>query len=136
MKSPLIKLVQMAILPSPPLELPKFDGAPRSDPVSHIDAYAIACVEYLPYDNIMLKIFLRTLIGEALKWFYRLLEEYISTFQHMVDLFIQYFNEVNPYDTGLKYLLEIKQANDESNFDFIRRFRSLFHSYKTPFYGR
>ena len=81
MKSPLIKPVQMAILPSPPPELPKFDGVPGSDPVSHIDAYAIACVEYLPYDDIMLKLFLRTLIREALKWFYRFPEESISSFQ-------------------------------------------------------
>ena len=70
MKSPLIKPVQMAILSSPPLELPKFNGDLGSDPVSHISAYAITCVKYLPYDDIMLNIFLRTLIGEALKWFY------------------------------------------------------------------
>ena len=57
MKSPLIKLIQMAILPNPPLDLPKFDGAPGSDSVSHIDTYAIACVEYLPYDDIMLNLF-------------------------------------------------------------------------------
>ena len=76
MKSPLIKTVQMAILPSPPPELPKFDGAPGSDPVSHINAYAIACIEYLPYDDIILNLFLRTLIGEALKWLYQLPEEF------------------------------------------------------------
>jgi len=57
MKSPLAKIVQMALLPSPTLDLPKFDGAPGSNPVSHIDTYAIAYVKYLPYDDIMLKMF-------------------------------------------------------------------------------
>ena len=70
MKIPLIKPIQMAILPSPPSELPKLIGAPRNDLVSYIDAYAIVCVKYLPCDDIMLKLFLRTLIGKALKWFY------------------------------------------------------------------
>ena len=81
MKIPLVKTIQMDLLPSPTPELPKFDGAPGSDLISHIDAYATAYVEYLPYDDIMLKIILRTLTGEALKWFYRLPEESISTFQ-------------------------------------------------------
>ena len=108
MKIPLIKPVQMVILPSPPPELPKFNGAPGSDPVSHIDAYVIACVEYLPYDDIMLNLFLRTFTREALKWFYRLPEESISTSQQMVNFFIQYFDEAKPYDMGLKSLLAIK----------------------------
>lgn len=88
MKIPLINLFQMVILPSPPPDLPKFDRAPGNDPVSHVDAYAIACIKFLPYDNIMLKLFLRNLIGEALKLFYWFPEEYVSTFQQMVDLFI------------------------------------------------
>jgi len=79
-KIPLVKPVQMAILPNSPLELPKFAGAPGRNLVSHIDDYAIACVKYLPYDEIMLKIFPRTLIEEALKGFYRLPKESISTF--------------------------------------------------------
>jgi len=78
----------MDILPSPLPELPKFYRALGSDPESHIDAYAITCVKYLPYDDIMLKLFSRTLMGEALKWFYRFFEESISTFQQMLDLFI------------------------------------------------
>ena len=53
----------------------------------------------------------------------------------MVDLFIQYFDEAKPYDMGLKSLLAIKQANDESNVDFVWRFRSLVHSCKTHFMG-
>ena len=81
MKIPLVKIVQMSLLPSPTPKLPKFDGAPSSDPISHIDAYAIACVKYLPYDDIMLKMFPQTLTEEALKWLYRLVEESISTFQ-------------------------------------------------------
>ena len=80
MKSPLVKLVQMAILSSPPPELPKFDRAPGSDLVSHIDVYAIAYVEYLPYDDIMLKLFSRNLTRLALKWLYHFPEESISTF--------------------------------------------------------
>ena len=70
----------MALLPFPTLELPKFDGALGSELVSHVDAYAKTCIKYLPYDDIMLKMFLQILIGEALKWFYRFLEESISTF--------------------------------------------------------
>lgn len=37
MKIPLVKTIQMALLPSPTPELPKFDGSLGSDPISHID---------------------------------------------------------------------------------------------------
>lgn len=32
--------------------------------------------------------------------------------------------------------MSLKQAHEESYLDFVQRFRSLVHSYKTPFYGR
>lgn len=88
MKSPLIKTMKIIFLPSPPLELPKFNGSLGSDPVSHIDTYSITYIKYIPYDVIILKIFPRNLTEEALKWFYLLPEVSIYSFQQMVDLFI------------------------------------------------
>ena len=75
-------------------------------------------------------------MGEALKWFYQLPEGSISTFQQLVDLFVQYFDIAKPFDTGLKALFSLKQGSNESNFDFVRRFRTLAHACKTPFMGR
>ena len=53
-----------------------------------------------------------------------------------MDLFIQYFDIAKRLDTGLKALFSLKQGVDESNFDFVRRFKMLAHVCKTPFMGR
>jgi len=126
----------LVVLPVPLPNLPKFDGAARSDPSSHIDSFTHAFTDYMHHDEVVLRLFPRTLGGEAVKWFNQLHEGSITTFQQLVDLFVQYFDIAKPFDTSLQALFSLNQGIDESNFDFMRRFRMLAYSFKTPFMGR
>ena len=54
----------------------------------------------------------------------------------MVDLFVQYFDESKPYDTGLKSLMSLKQGHDESNIDFVQIFRILVHSCRNSLFKK
>lgn len=47
----------MALLPNPLLKLPKFVRSFSIDPTGRMDAYALSCDEYIPYDELVLKIF-------------------------------------------------------------------------------
>jgi len=60
----------LIVIPSLILKLPKFDGFIGSDLASHIDAFAISYVDFMHQDKIVLRLFPRYLVDEALKWFY------------------------------------------------------------------
>jgi len=80
-KNPITPTLILIVLPIPLLDLPKFDGTTGYDPTSHIDAFSLSYIDYMHQNEIVLRLFPRTLIGEALKWFYQLPEGSISTFQ-------------------------------------------------------
>lgn len=80
----------------------------------------MVCIDYSSYNHILMKLFPRSLQGDALKWFYRLPAHSIFSFQQLVDEFISYFDVACLFESRMKSLLLLKQGHDEINRDFVR----------------
>lgn len=74
------------------------------------------------YDYIMMHLFPKSLQGGTLKLFYQLLLAFIHSFQQLVVSFINYFDVARPFESGIKFVLAIKQNYDETSKNFVRRF--------------
>jgi len=56
-----------------PSDIPKFEGKPGEDPSNHVMTYHLWCASNsISDDSICLRLFQRTLIGLAAKWYIEL----------------------------------------------------------------
>lgn len=75
-----------------PTNILKFDGKTRVDPVNHITMYHLWCVSnsFLD-DSIKLRLFPRTFIGNAAKWFIELPTASFFDFRSLAITFLTHF---------------------------------------------
>ena len=79
-------------------------------------------------DSIRLRLFQRTLIGVAAKWYIELLQAKYSDFKSLAFMFLQYFQLPVRYDEGVEILLSCHQRTTThitNHTNEWRRHRSL-----------
>ena len=75
-----------------PSDIPKFEGKPGEDPSEHVTMFHLWCsLNSLHQDSIRLRLFQRTLIGPAMKWYIELPRGTFALFDDLVMTFINHF---------------------------------------------
>lgn len=107
LKEPLDFTIHGVMIPCPFSDMPKFKG--EGDPNDHINTYATAIRELLPWDVVVAKIFPKTLERITLDWYYHILEASIHSFKQLISEFIKTFDINKLFRTGIREFLHIRQ---------------------------
>ena len=92
-----------------PTNIPKFEGKTRYDPTSRISTYHLWCVSNsMFYDLVKLRLFPRTLIGNATKWFIELPTSSFHDFGSLAMAFLIHFQLPIRYETGTDLLTSLR----------------------------
>jgi hypothetical protein len=84
-----------------PSDIPKFEAKPNEDPGDHVTTFHLWCSSNsLKYESIQLRLFQRTLIGSAAKWYIELNFSKYSSFGELVMAFLNHFQSLVRYDAG------------------------------------
>ena len=84
-----------------PSDIPKFEGKVGECPQNHIMMFHLWCSSNsIVDDSIRLRLFQRTLIGVAAKWYIE-----ITQAKYLDFMFLQYFQLPVRYDEGVEILL-------------------------------
>ena len=85
-----------------PLDIPKFEGKAGECPQNHIMMFHLWCSSNnIADDSIKLRLFQRTLIGVAAKWYIELPQDKYLDFKSVDFMFLQYFQLPVRYDEVL-----------------------------------
>jgi hypothetical protein len=106
-----------------PSNIPKFDGKAGEDPNNHVMNFHLWCSSNSLMDNsIHLRLFQRTLMGSAAKWYIELL---CGSFQDLNSLVMSFTHFQLPirYETGNELLTSLRQTNSVHIFDHIHEWR-------------
>jgi hypothetical protein len=88
-----------------PSNIPKFKAKPNEDPGDHVTTFHHWCSSNsLKYDSVQLRLFQRTLIGSAVKWYIELDRSRYSSFGDMAMAFLKHFQLPVRYDVGTELL--------------------------------
>jgi hypothetical protein len=113
-----------AILAKLPSDIPKFDGKPREDLNNHVMTFHLWCSSNsLMDDSIHLRLFQRTLIGSAMKWYIELPRGFFTDFNTLAMAFLTHYQLPIRYETGTDILSFFKQTKDTHIFDHIHEWR-------------
>ena len=75
-----------------PSDIPKFEGKPGEDPSNHVMTYHLWCASNsILDDSIHLRLFQRTLIGLAAKWYIELPQATFYNFSQLATSFLTHF---------------------------------------------
>ena len=93
-----------------PGDRPKFEGKVGEDPQAHVMTYNLwcssnSCVD----DSIHLRLFQRTLIGGAAKWYIELTHGIFQDFNTLAMAFLTHFQLLVRYEAGTHILTSLKQ---------------------------
>jgi hypothetical protein len=92
-----------------PSDIPKFEGKNGEDPGDHVTTFYLWCSSNsLNDDSIRLRLFQRTLIGVATKWYIELPRGAYGTFSQLVMVFHNHFQLPIRYDAGLELLSTLR----------------------------
>ena len=107
-----------------PGDCPKFDGKANEDPQAHIMTYHLWCSSnsWLD-DSIRLRLFQRTLIGSAAKWYIELNRRIFQYFNSLAMAFLTHFQLPIQYETGTHLLTSLKQDTTTHISDHIHQWR-------------
>jgi hypothetical protein len=88
-----------------PSDIPNFKAKPNEDPGDHVTAFHLWCSSNsLKDDSVQLRLFQRTLIGSAMKWYIELDLSIYSSFGELAMAFLNHFQLPVRYDTGTELL--------------------------------
>jgi hypothetical protein len=103
-----------------PLDIPKFEGKNGEDPSDDITTFHLWCSSsFLNCNSIRLRLFQRTLIGVATKWYIELPRGAHGNFSHLVMVFLNHFQFPIRYDVGLELLSNLCQDTTTHISDHI-----------------
>jgi hypothetical protein len=92
-----------------PSDIPKFEAKPNEDPGDHVTTIHLWCSSNSLKDNsVQLRLFQRTLIGSATKWYIELDRSRYSSFDELAMAFLNHFQLPMRYDAGTKLLANFK----------------------------
>ena len=116
-----------------PTDIPKFDGKTGQDPTNHIATYHLWCVSnsFLD-DSIKLRLFPRTLTGNAAKWFIELPSVAFFDFQSLAIAFLTHFQLPIHYEMGTELLTSLWQNIATHISDHIHEWRRRQRLVKGP----
>jgi hypothetical protein len=103
-----------------PLDIPKFEAKPNEDLGDHVPTFHLWCSSNsLKDDSVQLRLFQRTLIGSATKWYIELDRSRYSSFGELVMTFLNHFQLPVRYDDGTKLLANFEQTTMDHISDHI-----------------
>jgi len=106
-------------------EVPKFNKyRGKGDPRDHVKEFNAAFLEVEHNDTYLMQLFPRSLGGQTMEWFSRLLTD-IKTFNELIDKFVTHFSYNIEHDTSVLDLCNTKQKAGESFTAFLQRWRQL-----------
>jgi hypothetical protein len=109
-----------------PSNIPKFDGKVGEDPNNHVMTFHLWCSSNsLMDDSIRLRLFQRTLIGSAAKWYIELPRGFFSDFNTLAMAFLTHYQLPIRYDTGTEILTSFKQSKGTHISDHIHEWRRI-----------
>jgi hypothetical protein len=116
-----------------PSGIPKFEAKPNEDPGDHVTTFHIFCSSNsLKYDSVQLRLFQRTLIGSAAKWYIELDRSRYSSFGELAMAFLNHFQLPVRYDVGTELLANFEQTTMDHISDHIREWRCRKSLIKVP----
>jgi hypothetical protein len=96
------------------------------DPKKHLDQFLTICdIHLIEHDDVMVILFLQTLIGPTYDWYLSLPENTISSFDDMEDVFMYKFVPPIAYHTLLTQFTQIHLQKNERIKDFNVDFSRL-----------
>ena len=102
-------------------DIPKFEGKNGEDPADHITTFHLWCSSNsLIDDSIRLRLFQRTLTGNAAKWYIELAGGSFATFGDLATTFLNHFQFPVCYDAGTELLANFKQDDATHISDHIQ----------------
>jgi hypothetical protein len=116
-----------------PLDIPKFKAKPNEDPGDHVTSFHLSCSSNsLKDDSIQLRLFQRTLIGSAVKWYIELDHSRYSSFGELAMYFLNHFQLPVRYDIGTELLTNFEQKIVDHISNHIREWRRRKSLIKVP----
>ena len=107
-----------------PSDIPKFEGKSGEDLSNHVMTYHLWCVSNsISDDSIHLRLFQRTLIGLAAKWYIELPRASFYNFSQLATSFLTHFQLPFRYDNGIELLTSLKQSTSTYISDHIHEWR-------------
>jgi hypothetical protein len=107
-----------------PSDIPKFEAKPNEDPGDHVTTFHLWCSSNsLKDDSVQLRLFQRTLIGSAAKWYIELDRSRYSFFGELAMAFLNHFQLPVRYDAGTELLANFEQTSADHISDHIREWR-------------
>ena len=103
-------LVGLLCQPSSSSDIPKFEGLAGEDPTNHVQSFHMWCSpNSITNDSIRIRLFQRTLTGEASKWYVDQTASSHTTFATIAQALLSYFQLPLRYDTGTELLNSFRQ---------------------------
>jgi hypothetical protein len=116
-----------------PSDIPKFEAKPNEDPGDHVTTFHLWCSSNsLKDDSVQLRLFQRTLIGSAAKWYIELDRSRYSFFGELAMAFLNHFQLPVRYDAGTELLANFEQTPADHISDHIREWRRRKSLIKVP----
>jgi hypothetical protein len=116
-----------------PSNIPKFEAKPNEDPGDHVTTFHLWCSSNsLKDDSVQLRLFQRTLIGSAAKWYIELDRSRYSFFGELAMAFLNHFQLPVRYDAGIELLANFEQTSADHISDHIREWRRRKSLIKVP----
>jgi hypothetical protein len=116
-----------------PSDIPKFEAKHNEDPRDHVTTFHLWCSSNsLKDDFIQLRLFQRTLIGSAVKWYIELDCSRYSSFDELAMDFLNHFQLPVIYDAGTELLANFSQTKADHIFDHIQEWRCRKSLIKVP----
>jgi hypothetical protein len=116
-----------------PSDIPKFEAKPNEDPGDHVTTFHLWCSSNsLKDDSVQLRLFQRTLIGSAAKWYIELDRSRYSFFGELAMAFLNHFQLPVRYDAGTELLANFEQTSADHISDHIREWRRHKSLIKVP----
>jgi hypothetical protein len=107
-----------------PSDIPKFEAKPNKDPGDHVTTFHLWCSSNsLKDDSIQFRLFQRTLIRSAAKWYIELDRSRYSSFGELAMAFLNHFQLPVRYDADTKLLSNFEQMTADHISDHIREWR-------------
>jgi hypothetical protein len=103
-----------------PSDIPKFEAKPNEDPGDHVTTFHLWCSSNsLKDDSVHLRLFQRTLIGSAMKWYIKLDHSRYSSFGELAMAFLNHFQLPVRYNAGTELLANFEQMTADHISDHI-----------------
>ena len=107
-----------------PSDIPKFEGKANEDPNTHVMTFHLWCSSNsLMDDSVQLRLFQRTLMGAAAKWYIELPLAGFADFGSLANTFLHHFQLQIWYDSRMELLTSFQQGDATLIFDHIHEWR-------------